>query len=182
MFGRSDLYIPRLCVSTCAPLFTKGHSIRFCSERYWDAALLGGRSWSVCSNFKPGCVQFAEARRGGKCYACINHALPCLHALSGCTRHVRPDPYEPPRKRRACSSHGTTRCNFNPEHPRACETPRCGNIVLGANKISSSCASGMTPCTNTCSRRAAPNKDGRCDPCSSLVVGDALAGANSAFP
>ena len=157
------------CLNPRAPLRIGGRSSQYCAEHYRDPAFGEDRAWKLCANSKIGCTQLAATRRGGKCYACLGHNLPCLHATMGCTRRVRCNPDEPPRKRPTCSSRESWRCFFDPLHSSACATTRCGNLCVNGEKICDACSSGCTPCSNKCTRRAVPELGGYCAPCSARV-------------
>ena len=155
------------CKQFCAPHLVQGQSIHFCTDHYRDLAMTQPRSWEFCSNAKRGYSQLAVSKRGGKCFACTTHNLPCVNATSGCPRHVRCDPNEPPWKRRACSDRGHHRCTYDPAHPSACPTFKCGNTLSPPQVLCTQCSSGETPClNNACLRRSVEGLCGYCLPCS----------------
>ena len=147
--------------------------MRYCVDHYKDPAFGTDRPWKLCANTKIGCSELASSRRGGKCYACLSHNLPCLHALMGCHRRVRCDSDLPPRKRPACSSREARHCYYDPSNRSVCSTDRCGNVVTVPNSICEVCSSGSTPCVNKCTRRAEIGLRGHCTPCSALGSGSA---------
>lgn len=48
--------------------------------------------WNLCRNSMHGCQLLSWSVGATCCYACSNGALPCKHALAGCTNLVRHDP------------------------------------------------------------------------------------------
>ena len=175
---------PSCCFAGCqnfsAPLVTNGRSIRYCAEHYRDPSVSEPRGWKLCSNSKLGCSQLSIGRRGGKCFACDARNFPCLYASFGCPRHVRSDPKDSPRKRRACSDRAHHRCPYDPECPSACPTPRCGHILASSQSLCAECSSGSPPCASLgCQRRAAQGVDSYCTPCSSAHQVDPSTSASS---
>ena len=155
------------CESKCAPLKIRGEPISFCSTHYRDPSLSAVRTWKLCSNQRIGCTQLAEQRRGGKCFACNTHSLPCRNSLLGCTNYVRSAADIKPRDRPACCPHDLRRCPYDPANSSRCSTPRCNNSrVDSSQSLCNACVTGSTPCLNSCSRRAEQGYNGYCRVCS----------------
>ena len=119
--------------------------------------------WGSCLNKDFGCRFLSQKRGGGKCFACSEGNLPCANATCGCPMHVRNNSNK--RKLKACMSHASVPCAFDPSQARVtCSTPWCGNKKehLETDRRSF-CNRGNPPCVGKCSRRAISN--GRCSFC-----------------
>ena len=137
------------CSQHAAPDSKKFQSTGLCADHYGDPAYAWSRCWSLCRNSRFGCQHLALSPTGGKCHACQNNSLPCLHAPLGCLNHVRYDTNTATRKRKVCHTHSGL-CIFDPSRKKArCVTPFCANPAQhNGFPLCPDCRIGHIPCFN----------------------------------
>ena len=142
-------------------------TLQFCATHYSDPATRRTLTWKLCTNSKVGCKQLAAQSRGGKCFACAQNHLPCLHALSGCANHCRSSGDSSARHRRACTSHDNLPCMYAPGNRAVCKTRGCPTrLSEDASAACSLCESGQVPCKHLCGRRTEMGGGDVCTLCS----------------
>ena len=138
----------------------------FCTLHYRDPCNAAHRVWKLCSNSRIGCSHLAQASRSGKCFACCDWNLPCVHSLLGCGVHVRNSPNTPLAARSVCSRHGSSRCPFDPSNSVSCTSPSCGlPRTSSVEDRCTECLVGRLPCSRNCGRRTLVASNTLCLPC-----------------
>ena len=139
-----------------------------CASHYRDPCN-SSRAWPLCSNSKIGCLQLSETSKLGKCFACSQGNLPCLHSLRGCAAHLRGSTSHSISTRKSCGCRAQPLCIYDPLNTSTCASPRCAlPVMLATAPLCSDCASGTLPCKNNCSRRSVSGNTGLCLPCSTM--------------
>lgn len=158
------------CENFCAPSSGR-YETAFCALHYGDPCNSAHRHWKLCSNSRVGCRYLAMLPRTGKCYACSNGNLPCLHSQLGCSRHARNDAKVNLSSRAPCLSKNGSKCPFDPTNSRSCASPLCGSVCVSLeDALCSNCLAGRRPCRNQCDRRTDSSNVTLCGPCLANVA------------